>query len=163
MGLALVHDYLLVMRGAERTFAAMADEWPDAPIYTILYDEEGTQGRFAGRTIITSPLQRLGARQRTFRVLLPLFERAVRSLDLAGYECVLTSSSAFAHGVEVPQDSHHICYCHSPFRYAWLDASPVSMPALLRRCLELEMRRHRAFDRRAARSIGERVGELTHA
>ena len=47
--LALVHDYLLVLRGAERTFAAMADVWPEAPIVTLLYDEEGTDGRFAGR------------------------------------------------------------------------------------------------------------------
>ena len=61
--LALVHDYLLVLRGAKRTFAAMADAWPDAPIVTLLYDEAGTEGRFINRSVRASPLQRLGARQ----------------------------------------------------------------------------------------------------
>ena len=61
----LVHDYLLVLRGAERTFAVMADTWPDAPIATLLYDEAGTEARFAGRRISTSPLQRLGLRSTT--------------------------------------------------------------------------------------------------
>src|SRR5204862_5984975 len=63
----LVHDYLLVMRGAERTFAALAEHYSDAPIATLLYDEAGTSGRFSGREIITSPLQRLGVSQAAFR------------------------------------------------------------------------------------------------
>ena len=58
--LVLVHDYLLVLRGAERTFATIADTWPEAPISTLLYDEAGTEARFAGRRVSTSPLQRLG-------------------------------------------------------------------------------------------------------
>ncbi len=69
--MAIAHDYLLVMRGAERTFAAIAELYADAPIFTLLYDEEGTGGRFAGRTIETSPLQRLGVGQDGFRRLLP--------------------------------------------------------------------------------------------
>ncbi len=56
---ALVHDYLLVLRGAERTFAAIADCWADAPIYTLLYDREATADRFGDRDVRTSPLQRL--------------------------------------------------------------------------------------------------------
>ena len=59
---SLAHDYLLVMRGAERTFAAIADLYSQAPIFTLLYDEQGTDGRFAGRAITTSPLQRLRRR-----------------------------------------------------------------------------------------------------
>src|SRR6266404_545960 len=55
----LAHDYLLVMRGAERTFGAMADLYANAPIFTLLYDEQGTNGRFSGRAITASPLQRL--------------------------------------------------------------------------------------------------------
>ena len=155
MDLALVHDYLLVMRGAERTFAAMADLWPEAPIFTLLYDEDGTQGRFAGRTVIASPLQRLGARQRNFRALLPLFPSAIRALRLGGHDCILTSSSAFAHGVRVPGGARHICYCHSPFRYAWMGAEPVSVPPPLRGPLALALRRHRGFDRRAAARVDQ--------
>ncbi len=155
MNLALVHDYLLVMRGAERTFAAMTDLWPAAPIFTLLYDEEGTQGRFEGRTVVTSPLQRLGARQRNFRGLLPLFPTAVRRLPLGGHDCIVSSSSAFAHGVRVPVGARHVCYCHSPFRYAWLGAPPMSVPTVLRGPLRLALRRHRAFDRAAAASVDQ--------
>src|SRR5438552_19040476 len=76
----LAHDYLLVMRGAERTFAAIADVYTSAPIFTLLYDEEGTDRRFAHRSITTSALQRLGAGQASFRRLLPLYPWAVERL-----------------------------------------------------------------------------------
>src|SRR5689334_18111399 len=68
---ALVHDYLLVMRGAERTFAAMAEAWPEATIHTLLHDPRATASGFAGRDVRTSALQRLGVRQSSFRRLLP--------------------------------------------------------------------------------------------
>src|SRR5436305_6388433 len=118
-GIALVHDYLLVLRGAERTFAAMADVWPSAPIYTLLYDEEATQERFEEHPVVTSPLQRVGARQSGFRRLLPLLPLAARRLPLEDAKLVVSSSSAFAHGVKPSEDAVHVCYCHSPFRYAW--------------------------------------------
>jgi glycosyltransferase involved in cell wall biosynthesis len=152
---ALVHDYLLVLRGAERTFAAMTDVWPGAPIFTLLYDEAGTQGRFTGRAVTTSGLQRFGARQESFRAMLPLFPAAVKRLDLNGFDCVVSSSSAFAHGVRPPAGATHLCYCYSPFRYAWHEReralSEVSAP--LRPLLALALRRHRAFDLRALRTV----------
>lgn len=163
--LALVHDYLLVLRGAERTFAAMSDAWPEAPILTLLYDEAGTQGRFAGRGVTTSPLQRIGARQRSFRALLPVLPTATGRLDLGGFDCVLSSSSAFAHGVRPAPGARHVCYCHSPFRYAWHEQARAlsEVPAPLRPGLALLLRRHRAFDRRAARRVDRFVanGQLT--
>jgi glycosyltransferase involved in cell wall biosynthesis len=164
-GIALVHDYLLVLRGAERTFAAMTDVWPEAPIFTLLYDEAGAQGRFAGRSVTTSPLQRLGASQHGFRAMLPLFPTAVRRLDLAGFDCVVSSSSAFAHGVRPATGARHVCYCHSPFRYAWHEQARAlsEVPAPLRPALALALRRHRGFDRRAARSVDRYIanGEIT--
>jgi len=69
----LVHDYLLVFRGAERTFAAMADCWPQAPVATLLHDPAATAGRFDGHEIRTSPLQRLHPDQDSFRRMLPLW------------------------------------------------------------------------------------------
>ncbi len=119
--LLLVHDYLLVLRGAERTFAAMSDMWPEAPIATLLYDEAATHGRFAGHRVLTSPLQRLGLRQRHFRGTLPVLPNAVRRLPVDGASCIVSSSSAFAHGIRKPSGARHVCYCHSPFRYAWHD------------------------------------------
>jgi glycosyltransferase involved in cell wall biosynthesis len=163
--LALVHDYLLVLRGAERTFAAVADIWPGAPIHTLLYDEAGTDRRFADRAVTTSPLQRLGVDQAHFRAMLPLFPIAIRRLDLGGFDCVVSSSSAFAHGVRVPDGARHVCYCHSPFRYAWHEQGSAlsEVPPVLRPGLGLAMRRHRAFDRRAARTVDRFVanGEIT--
>jgi glycosyltransferase involved in cell wall biosynthesis len=151
----LVHDYLLVLRGAERTFAVMADTWPDAPIATLLYDEAETEGRFAGRQISTSALQRLGLRQGNFRAALPLYPTAARRLDLGAARTVVSSSSAFAHGVRKPPGARHVCYCHSPFRYAWhaQDHALAEVPAALRPALRLALRRHRAFDRRAAQDV----------
>src|SRR2546421_571072 len=89
---ALVHDFLLDLRGAERVFAALCDMWPDADVFTPIYDERGTEGRFANRTINTSFLQKLHPTARTFRTLLPLYPLAVESFDLAGYDLVISSS-----------------------------------------------------------------------
>jgi glycosyltransferase involved in cell wall biosynthesis len=118
---ALVHDYLLTLRGAERTFAAMAEAWPKATIHTLLFDEAAVGGAFAGRTVRTSPLQRLGVSQGNFRRLLPLYFVCVGMLDVGNVDVVISSSSAFAHGVRKPPHARHICYCHSPFRYLWHD------------------------------------------
>jgi len=152
---ALVHDYLLVMRGAERSFAAIAECWPDAPIYTLLYDPEGTEGTFAGRRVETSYLQRLRVRQSGFRRLLPLFPSAVRSLDVADYDLVVSSSSAFAHGVRPGPHATHISYCYTPFRYAWHERDRVAahLPRLLQPAVRSSLGRIRAWDRRASRGV----------
>jgi glycosyltransferase involved in cell wall biosynthesis len=151
----LVHDYLLVMRGAERTFAAIADLYAHAPILTLLYDEQGTDGRFAGRSIATSPLQRLGVGQAGFRRLLPLYPWAVGRLKAPPCEAVLSSSSAFAHGVHVPPDAVHVCYCHAPFRYAWYEQARAlaEAPALLRGLLRAQLARMRRWDLAASRRV----------
>lgn len=150
--LALAHDYLLTMRGAERTFAEMAACWPAAPIYTLLYDEEEVADGFSGREVHTSRLQLLGASQRSFRYLLPLFPGATERLPVSEYEIVVSSSSAFAHGLRPGPGALHVCYCHSPFRYAWFEHEraeeevPVPARPLLRRTLK----RIRSWDLEAA-------------
>jgi glycosyltransferase involved in cell wall biosynthesis len=164
-GLVLAHDYLLVQRGAERTFAAMAEIWPKAPIVTLLYDEEGTRGRFAHRKVSTSPLQRLGLTQRNFRMGLPLYAPAVRRLHTSHADAILSSSSAFAHGIKKARGATHVCYCHTPFRYAWQERdialSEVSAP--LRPVLDVVLRGHRRFDLRAVGGVDRFIAnsELT--
>ena len=152
---ALAHDYLLVMRGAERTFAAMAELAPGAPIYTLLHDARGTDGRFDGHPVIASGLQRLHVGQRGFRALLPLLPAAAARLAADRYDLVLSSSSAFAHGVRTRDDAVHVCYCHSPFRYAWFEReralAEVSPP--LRPLLAATLRDVRRRDVRIARRV----------
>src|ERR671936_471999 len=116
---ALVHDFLVDVRGAERVFLALCDLFPEAVLFTAVYDEEGTEGRVAQREVRTSFLQRLRPTARTFRALLPLYPAAMESLDLRGYDLVVSSSSAWAHGVIPDEHAVHVCYCHNPFRYAW--------------------------------------------
>jgi glycosyltransferase involved in cell wall biosynthesis len=118
---ALIHDFLLDVRGAERVFLELCEMWPEADIYTAVYDQEGTEGRFAQRNVYTSFLQRLRPSARTFRALLPLYPAAIESFDLSGYDLVVSSSSAWAHAVLCEADTVHVSYCHNPFRYAWND------------------------------------------
>lgn len=148
----LVHDYLLVRRGAERTFAAIAACWPRAPIATLLYDEQALGDVFAGHAIRTSPLQRLGARQANFRALLPLFPAAASRLPVGGHDVVISSSSAFAHGVRPDPGAVHVCYCYTPFRYAWYerDRAAAEAPAVLRPALAGLLAGIRRWDLRAA-------------
>lgn len=155
----LAHDYLLVMRGAERTFAAMAELYSRAPIFTLLYDEAGTQGRFAGRTITSSFLQRLGADQTSFRRLLPLYPLAARRLRPQPCDVVLSSSSAFAHGLRVPEGAVHVCYCHAPFRYAWYEQARAlsEIWAPLRPLLRMQLSWMRRWDLSASRRVDSYV------
>jgi glycosyltransferase involved in cell wall biosynthesis len=116
---ALVHDFLVSVRGADRVFLEMCNLWPEADVFTPVYDESGTEGRFAHRNIHTSFLQRLRPNANTFRMLLPLYPAAIESFDLSGYDVVISSSSAWAHAVICGDRTTHVCYCHNPFRYAW--------------------------------------------
>ena len=161
----LVHDYLLVMRGAERTFAAMAECWPDAPIYTLLYDVDGTNGALAGRAVHPSYLQRLRVGQAGFRRLLPLFPRAAERLPVQGHDLVISSTSAFAHGVRPAPGAVHVAYCHTPFRYAWHERGRAiqQTPRLLRPALRQTLDRVRAWDVQASRRVSHYIAnsELT--
>lgn len=153
---ALVHDFLVDLRGADRVFIAIADIWPDAPIYTAVYDEEGTEGRFAHRDVRTSFLQRVRPSASTFRALLPLYPAAVESFDLSEYDLVLSSSSAWAHAVICDEDTTHVSYCYNPFRYAWndRDRTLANMPdPLSRAVLRGVLRRWRQWDWIAAQRV----------
>jgi glycosyltransferase involved in cell wall biosynthesis len=151
----LAHDYLLVMRGAERTFAAITELYARAPIFTLLYDESRTGERFAGRSITTSALQRLGVRQGGFRRLLPLYPIAIERFRPPACEVVVSSSSAFAHGIRAPAGTPHVCYCHAPFRYAWYEEGRAlaETRAPLRPALRLQLRRMRRWDLAASRRV----------
>jgi glycosyltransferase involved in cell wall biosynthesis len=136
-------------------FAAICDAWPDADVFTAVYDAKGTEGRFAPRAPRTSFLQRVHPTSRTFRPLLPLYPHAIESLDLRGYDVVVSSSSAWAHGVLVDPGAVHVCYCHNPFRYAWSEreATLRARGPLLRPPLRLLLNRWRQWDYIAAQRV----------
>jgi glycosyltransferase involved in cell wall biosynthesis len=139
----------------ERVFAAICERWPEADVFTAVYDRKGTEGRFEHRAVHTSYLQRLRPTANTFRVLLPLYPHAIESLDLRGYDVVLSSSSAWAHGVIVEPGAVHVSYCHNPFRYAWSEreATLAARSGLTRPVLRALLARWRQWDWIAAQRV----------
>lgn len=117
--IALVHDFLVDTRGAERVFLEIARILPEADLFSPIHDPEGTERRFVERGVGVSRLNVLKPTSRTFRALLPLYPRATEALDLSRYDLIISSSSAWAHGVRLDPGQRHLCYCHNPFRYAW--------------------------------------------
>ncbi len=117
---ALVHDFLNQYGGAERVLKVLHEIFPQAPIYTLLYDKEKMKGEFKDADIRTSFLQKFPRfLRKRHKWLLPLMPTAPETFNLRGYDVVVSSSSAFAKGVVVKPKTIHICYCHSPMRYVW--------------------------------------------
>lgn len=119
MRVALVHDWLNQMGGAERMLLAMTRMFPDAPIYTSFYAPSNVDLAFRTRDIRTSFMQNLPGIKRRHQPFLPLYPLAFEGFDLSEYDLVISDSSAFAKGVITRPDALHICYCHTPMRYAW--------------------------------------------
>jgi glycosyltransferase involved in cell wall biosynthesis len=119
MKIAIVHDYLNQMGGAERVVMAFHNIFPDAPIYTTIYDPKRVDPAFQKMDIRTSFMQKLPLVTKYHQPYLPLYPFAVERLDLRGYDLVLSSSSAFGKGVITRPETMHICYCHTPMRWCW--------------------------------------------
>jgi glycosyltransferase involved in cell wall biosynthesis len=119
MKVALVHDYLNQMGGAERVVIALHEIFPDAPIYTSIYDPARVDPAFQKMDIRTSFMQKLPLVTKHHQPYLPLYPFAMEQLDLRGYDLVLSSSSAFGKGVITRPETLHICYCHTPMRWCW--------------------------------------------
>lgn len=120
MKVAIVHDFLVKLGGAERVVKVFADMFPEAPIYTLFYDEEKVGDVFPKERVVYSRLQKypkfLRERYKYFIKKLP---RAIEEFDFDGFDLVISSSGAFSHGIITPVNTKHLCYCHSPMRYAW--------------------------------------------
>lgn len=119
MKVALVHDYLNQRGGAERVFAHIADAWPDAPIFTALYDERVVGDLIPKPRVRTSYLARVPFANRYFRILAPLYPRAFESFDFSGFDAVVSSTTAWAKGVRVPPDAVHVCYINTVSRFTF--------------------------------------------
>ncbi len=116
---ALVHDWLTGMRGGEKVLEVIASLFPHAPIYTLFHFPGSVSQALESHPIRTSFLQRVPGLRGRYRSYLPLFPVAIEELDLTGYDLVISSSHCVAKGVIPSPDALHLCYCHTPMRYAW--------------------------------------------
>jgi glycosyltransferase involved in cell wall biosynthesis len=149
MKIAIVHDYLNQMGGAEFVVKVLREIYPEAPIYTSVYVPSAVCPSFRTADIRTSFMQRLPGLAKHGRKYLPLYPYAVEQFDLSEYDVVLSSSSAFAKGVVTPPHTCHICYCYTPMRFAWnyhmyIEQEPFSR--LIRACLPYVIHRLRRWD-----------------
>ena len=119
MKVALAHDYLNQMGGAERVVLALHEMFPDAPLYTSIYDPQRVDAAFQSIDIRTSFMQKFPLVKKHHQPFLPFYPFAMERLDLRGYDLVLSSSSAFAKGIITRPETIHICYCHTPMRWCW--------------------------------------------
>ena len=116
---ALVHDWLTGMRGGEKVIEALGSLYPEAPLHTLFHFPGSVSPAIEAHPIRTSFLQRAPGIRRHYRSYLPLFPAAIEELDLSGFDVVLSSSHCVAKGVIPPPGAFHLCYCHTPMRYAW--------------------------------------------
>ncbi|MDL1969851.1 MAG: glycosyltransferase family 4 protein [Candidatus Desulfofervidaceae bacterium] len=119
MKIALIHDWLVTLAGAEKVLEAIYEIYP-APIFTLVADRRKLRGSaFAKAEIFTSFIQKLPRAKNKYRNYLPFFPLAIEQFDLSDYDVIISSNTCVAKGVLTKADQLHICYCHTPVRYAW--------------------------------------------
>lgn len=154
MNLALTADWLTTAGGAEHVIAELSALWPSAPIFTTVAAPERLPV-LARADIRTTPLQRWYTLLGNHQLLLPLMPAAMEAIDLSGYDVILSSSHAVGKGIVPPADAVHVCYCHTPMRYAWemeeQYLQDFRVPQLLRPLLRRELKKLRAWDLATAR------------
>ena len=154
MRIALVHDYLVQNGGAEKVLEAFCELFPEAPIHTLVYSKKLMHGSFSDRRIKTSFLQRLPfatARHRIFPQFMPF---GIEQFDFSAYDVVLSDSSSFAKGIITGPETLHVCYMHTPMRFAWDDCQKYTrdfyFPAIIKKFVPFAMNYIRLWDRVSA-------------
>lgn len=152
--IALIHDHLTQQGGAERVLEVFQTLFPNAPIFTLVYDANKMSGVFPPARVMPSFLQRIPLIKRTYQWFLPLMPLATESYDLSLYDIVLSNSSAFAKGIVTKSTTLHLCYCHTPTRYLWSDThsyvKEFKAPRILKTLIPPLLHSLRRWDRLAA-------------
>ncbi len=118
---ALVHDWTIHMRGGEKVLDAFSEIFPDATLYTLFYDKKKLSPRLQKIKIKSSFLQWFPGITKYYRWFLPIFPFAISTLQIEkNTRLVLSSSHCVAKGIRIPAGAVHVCYCHTPMRYAWV-------------------------------------------
>ncbi len=153
MRVALVHDWLNQMGGAEAVLEALVEAFPDAPIYTSIYARDRMPVHYRGWEIHTTWLDAMPLIHRHHQLYLPLYPLAFDGLNLSGYDVVISNKSGFCHGVITGPSAVHLCYCLTPTRYVWAYEEYIAregLPGPLRRLLRPLIALLRLWDRIAA-------------
>lgn len=154
MKVALVHEHLAQDGGAENVLRMFHEVFPDAPIFTLVYDRERAHRAFKKADVRTSFIQKMPMGVRLYQMALPLMSTAVEKYDLSGFDIILSSASGFAKGVLTSPQTLHICYCHSPTRYLWSDAhtyyKELRYNRLIKAFIPFALTKLRQWDRVAA-------------
>ena len=119
MKTALVHDWLIHMRGGEKVLDALAELYPEAKLYTLFFDRKKISPRLARLKIHASFLQYCPGIRFYYRWFLPILPWVIQSMKVEDADLVISSSHCVAKGIRVPEKAYHVCYCHTPMRYAW--------------------------------------------
>lgn len=154
MKIALVHDYLVQYGGAERVLQAFTELFPYAPIYTLIHDDEAMRGQFSDKRIYTSFLQKMPFSRKRHRFFPPLMPLAIEEFDFSQYDIVLSDSSSYAKGIITRPETLHICYMHTPMRYAWDDCQKYTQdfgfPNVIKKLVPFFMSPIRLWDKASA-------------
>ena len=116
---AIVHEWLTVPGGSEKVVLALLDLFPQAEIFTSIYDPRPWPAQITDRPVHASFLNRVPRAHRIYPKLLPFMNRAFESFDLSGFDLILSSNHSCAKNVFAPPGALHVCYCHTPMRHAW--------------------------------------------
>lgn len=119
MRVAIVHYWLVGMRGGEKVVEALCEMYPQADVFTHVYVPEMVSDRIRQHRIIPTFVNALPRASRMYKAYLPLMPLALEQLDLRGYDLVISSESGPSKGIIAPPDAVHVCYCHTPMRYIW--------------------------------------------
>lgn len=154
--IALVHDHLFQMGGAERVLLEFTKIYPESPIFTLIYDKKRDYF-FCNSKIITSFIQKFPFSTRIFKWFLPVMPIAWEKLDLRGYDIILSSVSALAKGIRKQGGTKHICYCHTPTRYLWSEKNEyvagLRIPKILKKILLHELENIKKWDFKASQDV----------
>lgn len=158
---ALIHDHLAQDGGAEKVLKVLADMFPAAPIYTLLYEKKNANKYFKNRRIETSIIQKLPGGIKHYQWYMPFMPMAVEFFDLKGYDLVISDASAFAKGVITSPETLHICYCHTPTRYIWSDThqyiNELKYNKYFKKLISLILNYIRMWDRMAADRVDKYI------
>lgn len=157
MKVALIHDFLNQVGGAEKVLEIFHELYPKAPVFTITHDKSETGNAFKDMDITTSFIQRLPGGPRKYKWYLAWMPAAIEQFDLSKYDVVLSDCSAYSKGIITKPDTLHICYCHSPTRYLWSDThaytEELKQPSIIKKGLPLILNKIRVWDKLASERV----------